>query len=1644
MYNFTRYYLVFLGLLLAHAHIRYEYVDNIYPLSLDSYENENLIRRLLMGEDGDDENEEDDSNDEDEDENYDNYENDENSDKRDLIKGPSYLPSIDDDIADSDLERENNDVQMGSKRTIERSPNTGLMEGKESFDIVNAGRQEVGSANGIFQEPILNNFQFKKARILSEEEKQRRKNLLSESLINLLYDWKKHKTPKTLETFASGDSGETTTQTFKQVPTQTPPTQTFSQTSAAQTPSKEDIESARIIKKLRKASHTLSDYVKPIASEEDVSQGIPENSSSQDSSTKSVLEEEKIDTTAKKSKEKLDTVNGKKSKEKFNVLVNVNINEPAARRSKVNYYNGSKTHNNSPYSGSSEDDEEHKTKSYVPKYGALQKLRGEADEEESGSGSTDTKELLTEERNNNSINLFAGFAFPKSNQVTIVTNGNGMSDADAEDDEEENEESGSTDTVDESSMTIKAESEKGSEEKSETAAGNTDKLPNDNVLKPSSKKVKKLYNPTHAYAETAEAEKGETPDTVFANKLAADRMEKDNELEHNDHTTESVTTVKDKQTKELSKEKEEVKTSEKIIGFSKTLDPEAMAHNVKSGHLKMPKAEDVSIEQVKDKNKKPKEIPKEAAIASKSPEQPLMKIASVDKEDEQNDELLFTKQERELEKNKGIMKESIKKKENTDDKYETLEEVREKFKNWEHHLENNKKIDHVESKPKDSDTKEAVSQTEKNGDKAPEKIHDEIKDKEKEKFSSDDLKSLNENNKDKEDTGKEVKDDKESSIKEKVKKTDTATPTGDKADETSSSKSDETSSSKADETGSWLEEEKVLLQKLKNPYIHKISEYKKNRDKDDDDYEAAGSKKKKQVEKEATDVDKSSDYKKDDEETYEADQAKKEKQIEKASGDVDKLAEPKKVEEGDEADDVNKETYVKKEMTDIDKKSESKKSEEEEDETDHTKKEKQVQKEGPDLDKTTDYKKGEEDEDESDHNKNLKEVQKEAPDLEKKSEYKKEEEEDEAYHDKKEKEVKKETPDLDKTSEYKKGEEEEDESDRNNKKVNQVKKESSDLDKTSEYKKQTSEEEADRDRKEKQIEKEAADLSKNANEEFSSVAKKVATDNEREEKEVTESSNKAFTASVDKNIKSQAEQAQELSTGNKDISKKDVKYIGEQQGSTTLGRKSKLTNQNIKQLQQFKDQILTEVAKIDNLQSEYGTDEHSTKDLSEAKDVLEKDLKVVKELESNLMKKASKSLKVAPKFTKTVSKSKQEYEKVTPKVKEPSDKDNEEEEVIPDAKLGFDAVPEKQEEKKKKKVKKFDPTYEYSYYASKKPVEKEKPIKKHPIEEIHSLLKAEIQRLRIKKGGRKDKQLSNIRKLVQNRLKALISSGELDKTTFHTLTPAIKELGKLLKNRIKNEKKVKQKKHRKKKKNNKSRKISNKEIELVKNVENERRPVEAFKSESKIHHIGNKMQSSGVDKQINKMQKEISKVKPAASPQQQNNNDNKPPMSPKDLQQATTHISNAQDVFSRIQNNNVSLEPSQSNKMKTLLTTLNQKLGEIYNKAQNVPPAHNAPPANQQYNQQRPQQTPPHNPQPNAQQNEQQIAPQNAQANGQQNTSSNYHQQQPPSDAIPNVYIPQSYIDNPSTPSYTDPSPQNLFNQPAQGNQFVYLNIYFF
>ena len=96
---------------------------------------------------------------------------------------------------------------------------------------------------------------------------------------------------------------------------------------------------------------------------------------------------------------------------------------------------------------------------------------------------------------------------------------------------------------------------------------------------------------------------------------------------------------------------------------------------------------------------------------------------------------------------------------------------------------------------------------------------------------------------------------------------------------------------------------------------------------------------------------------------------------------------------------------------------------------------------------------------------------------------------------------------------------------------------------------------------------------------------------------------------------------------------------------------------------------------------------------------------------------------------------------------------------------------------------------EYYFHANTKSSVKNR--KKPSLEEIHKLLKAEIKSLRQKKNGKADSQLKNIRKLVQQHLKKLISTGDIDKSAFHSLAPEIRQLGDLLKERIKSLKRKK-------------------------------------------------------------------------------------------------------------------------------------------------------------------------------------------------------------------------------------------------------------
>ena len=332
-------------------------------------------------------------------------------------------------------------------------------------------------------------------------------------------------------------------------------------------------------------------------------------------------------------------------------------------------------------------------------------------------------------------------------------------------------------------------------------------------------------------------------------------------------------------------------------------------------------------------------------------------------------------------------------------------------------------------------------------------------------------------------------------------------------------------------------------------------------------------------------------------------------------------------------------------------------------------------------------------------------------------------------------------------------------------------------------------------------------------------------------KEVSASADKAFTSVVDNVMSGKMEFASPLShhaltkSANDLISNvKDVSH-----------------GTNMKKLQKFKSQILSEIKKIGMLQKQYGPNAKGAGDLTEARGVLEKDLKVVSELEGRLKKH-------------------KQAESVHHDQKAFGDFTNSNSETIPEEKLGF-SVEEKPRQSKKAR----------------------KKANKTALKEIQNLLKAEIKRLKHKKAGKPDPQLNDIRKNVQTKLKGFLKNGNLDKNAFKKLAPEIKELGRLLKHRIKNAKSY----HKK----------------VEKATKGNMDATHGFAPEPVEH--------KGIENQLNAAQNALNSGSGGL------------------IQQSQT-LKAAKNVLSKIQASNIQLKGDQSTKMKTLLTSLNSKLGQVF------------------------------------------------------------------------------------------------------------------
>ena len=368
-------------------------------------------------------------------------------------------------------------------------------------------------------------------------------------------------------------------------------------------------------------------------------------------------------------------------------------------------------------------------------------------------------------------------------------------------------------------------------------------------------------------------------------------------------------------------------------------------------------------------------------------------------------------------------------------------------------------------------------------------------------------------------------------------------------------------------------------------------------------------------------------------------------------------------------------------------------------------------------------------------------------------------------------------------------------------------------------------------------EKETTQFTKSADDAMAKEVDRVTTpahlqalknSQEKAVKEVSASAEKAFSTVVDKVISGKADISSSLShhaltkTANDLISNvKDVSH-----------------GTNMKKLQKFKSQILSEIEKINTLQKQYGPQAKGAGDLTEARSVLEKDLKVVSELESRL-------------------KNHKQAETVNHDQKAFGDFADSNSETIPEEKLGFSV------ENKSSQLGKGG-----------------KKSGKNSLKEIQQLLKAEIKRLKHKKSGKPDPQLNDIRKNVQMKLKGFLKNGNLDKNAFKKLAPEIKELGRLLKHRIKNAKSY----HKK--------------------------VIKATKGNLAASHgtAPDPVDHKGIEHELNAAQNALNTG----------------------LFQQSQTLKAAKNALSKIQASNIPLKGAQSLKMKTILTSLNSNLGKVF------------------------------------------------------------------------------------------------------------------
>ena len=205
---------------------------------------------------------------------------------------------------------------------------------------------------------------------------------------------------------------------------------------------------------------------------------------------------------------------------------------------------------------------------------------------------------------------------------------------------------------------------------------------------------------------------------------------------------------------------------------------------------------------------------------------------------------------------------------------------------------------------------------------------------------------------------------------------------------------------------------------------------------------------------------------------------------------------------------------------------------------------------------------------------------------------------------------------------------------------------------------------------------------------------------------------------------------------NKDVMQSFVPGNDKKQEPTEQSLKEK--DVDLQQLEKFKEQITTEVSKINKLEEEYKKNMLKSKELKDAKETLTKDLKYIKDIEMKLeggLKKShgQKEKEVDMKFVAKENKPK------TEKAKEKQD----------------------------------------------------------PLVKIQGLLQAEMMRSKSKKEKGEDRQLENIRGLLKQELKKLIKSGRLGSSG--KLPSGLQKLSNMIHQKLSAAKKKKKRKQKKKK-----------------------------------------------------------------------------------------------------------------------------------------------------------------------------------------------------------------------------------------------------